>query len=47
MSGRFPFTALMALVAAVVLAIAGELLWAGVLLAIGLVFGAMTLRSAR
>jgi hypothetical protein len=45
--GRFPFATLMALVAAAFLALSGELVWAGVFLAIALVFGAVTWRSAR
>jgi hypothetical protein len=45
--GRFPFATLMSLVAAALLAFSGELLWAGVFLAMGLVFGAVTWRSAR
>ena len=47
MSGRFPFATLMAVVAGVVLIVAGEVLWAVVLFAIAAVLGAMTLRSAR
>jgi hypothetical protein len=46
-SGRFPFATLMAVVAGVVLIVAGEVLWAVVFFAIAAVFAAMTLRSAR
>jgi hypothetical protein len=45
--GRFPFATLMSLVAAVLLAVYGEVLWAVVFLALGLFFGALTWRSAR
>jgi hypothetical protein len=45
--GRFPFATLAALVGAVLLAISGELLLAGIFLAMGLVLGAVTWRSAR
>jgi hypothetical protein len=45
--GRFPFATLMSLVAAVLLFVAGEVLWGVVFLAIGAVFGVVTLRSAR
>jgi hypothetical protein len=45
--GRFPFATLAALVAAALLAFSGELLWAGLFLAMGLIFGVVTWRSAR
>jgi membrane protein implicated in regulation of membrane protease activity len=45
--GRFPFATLMAVVAGVLLIVAGEWMWALVFFAIAAVFGAVTLRSAR
>ena len=47
MRGRFPFATLMSLVAAVLLFVAGEVLWGVVFLAIAAAFGIVTLRSAR
>ena len=47
MSGRFPFATLMAVVAGVVLIVAGETLWAVAFFVIAAVLGALTLRSAR
>ena len=47
MRGRFPFATLMSLVAAVLLAVSGEVLWAVAFLAIGLFFGALTWKSGR
>jgi hypothetical protein len=45
--GRFPFATLMSVVAAVLLFVAGEVLWGVVFLVIGAFFGAVTLRSVR
>jgi Zn-dependent membrane protease YugP len=45
--GRFPFATLMSIVAGVLLVVAGEVLWGVVFFAIALVFGVVTLRSAR
>ncbi len=47
MRGRYPFATLMAVVAGVLLLVAGDGLWALVFFAIAAVFGAITLRSAR
>ena len=47
MRGRFPFATLMAVVAGVLLVVAGDPMWALVFFAIAAVFGALTLRSAR
>ena len=47
MRGRFPFATLMAVVAGVLLVVAGDTMWAIVFFAIAAVFGALTLRSAR
>ena len=47
MRGRYPFATLMAVVAGVLLLVAGDTLWALVFFGIAVVFGAITLRSAR
>ena len=47
MRGRFPFATLMAVVAGVLLLVAGDTIWAVVFFAIAAVFGAITLRSVR
>ena len=47
MRGRFPFATLMAVVAGVLLLVAGDTIWALVFFAIAAVLGAVTLRSAR
>ena len=47
MRGRFPFATLMAVVAGVLLLVAGDTMWAIVFFVIAAVFGAITLRSVR
>jgi hypothetical protein len=45
--GRYPFATLAAIIAALLMAVSGEFVWAVAFVALAALFGAVTWRSAR